>query len=370
MTPLRPSRPKIGIALGSGVARGWAHIGVLQRLSEAGIEADIISGTSIGALVGGCHVAGKLEPLEAFARSLNKRRILSLLDFRFRSSGIIGDAKLADLMQEHLTGLTIEGLPRTFVAVATELTTGHELWLHHGDMIQAIRASYAVPGIFTPMAVDGRWLIDGALVNPVPVSVARALGARVVIAVNLTNDPYDTRDLRKARREMGGTYMKDLAPPPLPDDQLFEGLEAQIESEPEIKAQISARRAEQDEARDSGADLPMSEWLWDSVFGSSKKPGAKKEPSKESVEVLQRVAVAAKVKEPRLASVLLASLNIVTDRLGRMRMASDPPDVVINPRIGHISLLDFDKADELIRLGREATDQALPDILDVIDLMA
>lgn len=362
MTPLKISRPKIGIALGSGVARGWAHIGVLRELEEAGIEADIVSGTSIGALVGACHVAGKLDALEDFARGLNKRRILGLLDFRFRSTGIIGDAKLAELMQEHLSGLAIEDLPKTFVAVATELTTGHELWLHHGDLIQSIRASYAVPGIFTPMAVDGRWLIDGALVNPVPVSVARALGSRVVIAVNLTNDPYDTRDLRRARQETGNSYVRDLAPPPLRDDHLFDGLEKAIDEDPTVRAEITARREEQDKARAGGADLPMHEWLWDSVFGASRR--------KEETEVLQRVVGGSKQREPRLASVLLASLNIVTDRLGRMRMASDPPDVVIAPKVGHMSLLDFDRADEMIRLGREATRQALPDIIDAIDLMA
>jgi len=364
MTPLKISRPKIGIALGSGVARGWAHIGVLRELDEAGIEADIVSGTSIGALVGACHVAGKLDALEEFARSLNKRRILGLLDFRFRSTGIIGDAKLADLMQAHLSGLAIEDLPKTFVAVATELTTGHELWLHHGDLIQSIRASYAVPGIFTPMAVDGRWLIDGALVNPVPVSVARALGSRVVIAVNLTNDPYDTRDLRRARREVGNanSYVKDLAPPPLRDDHIFEGLEEAIDNDPSVRDEIAARREEQDKARAVGTDLPMHEWLWDSVFGTSKR--------KEETEVLQRVVGGGKQREPRLASVLLASLNIVTDRLGRMRMASDPPDVVIAPKVGHMSLLDFDRADEMIRLGREATRQALPDIIEAIELMA
>lgn len=362
MTPLKISRPKIGLALGSGVARGWAHIGVLRELEEAGIDADIVSGTSIGALVGACHVAGKLDALEEFARGLNKRRILGLLDFRFRSTGIIGDAKLADLMQEHLADLAIEDLPKTFVAVATELTTGHELWLHHGDLIQSIRASYAVPGIFTPMAVDGRWLIDGALVNPVPVSVARALGSRVVIAVTLTNDPYDTRDLRRARRDIGNSYVKDLAPPPLRDDDLLEGLEQAIDADPAMRDAIAERRAEQDKARATGSDLPMHEWLWDSVFGASKRKG--------ETEVLQRVVGGDKQREPRLASVLLASLNIVTDRLGRMRMASDPPDVVIAPKVGHMSLLEFDRADEMIQLGREAAKQALPDIIEAIDLMA
>jgi predicted acylesterase/phospholipase RssA len=171
--PLPPKRrPVVGIALGAGVARGWTHIGVLRTLRKAGIEPDIISGTSIGALVGGCEAAGKLDVLEEFARSLTRRRMLSLLDFRFRSSGLIGDAKLREIMHTHLADLNIEDMERRFVGVATELTTGHELWLHEGGLIDSIRASYALPGVFSPVSVDGRWLIDGALVNPVPVSVA------------------------------------------------------------------------------------------------------------------------------------------------------------------------------------------------------
>ncbi|HCX69529.1 MAG TPA: hypothetical protein DHK64_18930, partial [Rhodobiaceae bacterium] len=242
MKQLPMSRPKIGIALGAGVARGWTHIGVLKTLNRAGIDADIVSGTSIGALVGGCHAAGKLEPLEEFARSLTRRRMLSLLDFRFRSSGLIGDTKLTELMREHLTDIRIEDLEKRFVGVATELTTGHELWLHHGNLIQAIRASYSLPGVFSPIAVDGRWLIDGALVNPVPVSVARALGARVVIAVNLNNDPFDPAARRRAHEASFPGYLQSAAPV-MPEDDLFRELGEQMDEEMEEQAE-EAKAAE------------------------------------------------------------------------------------------------------------------------------
>jgi len=207
MNDMIPPRPKIGIALGSGVARGWAHIGVLRVLGNAGIVPDIVSGTSIGAVVGGCHVANQLEPLEEFARSLTRRRLISVIDFRFRSSGLIGDSKLEAILYKYLGGQQLENMERTFIAVATELSTGHEVWMHEGSLVQAIRASYALPGVLAPVPIDNRWLIDGALVNPVPVSVVRALGARVVIAVNLNTDPFDPVARRQARAHHPSLYM-------------------------------------------------------------------------------------------------------------------------------------------------------------------
>ena len=179
---------KIGLALGGGAARGWAHLGVLKALSDAGIVPDIVAGTSIGAVVGGCYVAGRVGQLETFARELTRRRVLGFLDFNFGGSGLITGQKLCDRLEKELAATTIEQLPRRFVAVATEIGTGHEVWLSRGKLVDAMRASYALPGIFRPVRINGRWLFDGALVNPVPVSVCRALGARYVIAVNLNFD--------------------------------------------------------------------------------------------------------------------------------------------------------------------------------------
>lgn len=356
MKQLRMTRPKIGIALGSGVARGWAHIGVLKALSRAGIEPDIVSGTSIGALVGGCHLAGKIEPLEVFARSLNRRRLLSLVDFRFRSSGLIGDSKLEALMHEHLGDLNIEDLDREFVGVATELATGHEVWMREGSLVQAIRASYALPGVFAPVPVDNRWLIDGALVNPVPVSVARALGARLVIAVNLNTDPFDPATRRHFEQGMNPFYVSGV--PPLPGADIAKDIADMIgaEADGKIEPTEEPTHAEADE----------NATIMSGIRGTlSRFRGHKREPEREIV----KRAIGTRHRGPGFASVLLASLNIVQDRLARARLASDPPDVVIAPKIGHLNLLEFDRADELIRYGEEATEEALPLIRETISLL-
>lgn len=181
---------RIALALGGGAARGWAHIGVLRALDEAGIEIEMIAGTSIGALVGGCYLAGKLDQLEEFARSLTRRRMFNLLDITLRGSGLFGGMKLDSRMREHLDGLRLEDLDRPFVAVCTELRTGHEIWLSTGPLVEAMRASYALPGIFEPVRWQERVLVDGTLVNPVPVSVCRAYEQRLVLAVNLHYDQF------------------------------------------------------------------------------------------------------------------------------------------------------------------------------------
>lgn len=186
----RPEPRRIALALGGGAARGWAHIGVLRALDEAGIEIEMIAGTSIGALVGGCYLAGKLDELEEFARSLTRRRMFNLLDITLRGSGLFGGMKLDSRMREHLDGLRLEDLDRPFVAVCTELRTGHEIWLSTGPLVEAMRASYALPGIFEPVRWQERVLVDGTLVNPVPVSVCRAYEQRLVLAVNLHYDQF------------------------------------------------------------------------------------------------------------------------------------------------------------------------------------
>ena len=185
-----PKPPRIGLALGAGAARGWAHIGVLQELEALGIVPDVIAGASIGAVVGGCYAAGRLGELETFARSLTPRRIFSLMDITFSGAGLLGGGRLKTLLDRNLGDVAIESLPITFGAVATELNSGHEVWLTHGGIADAVRASYALPGIFEPVRIGGRWLFDGALVNPIPVTVCRALGADVVIAVNLVSDSF------------------------------------------------------------------------------------------------------------------------------------------------------------------------------------
>lgn len=210
--PVREAKKiPLALALGGGAARGWSHIGVLRALDEAGVEISMIAGTSIGALVGGCYLAGKLDQLEEFARGLTRRRMFSLLDITLRGSGLFGGMKLDNRLREHLEGVNFEDLRRPFVAVCAELRTGHEIWLSSGPLVQAMRASYALPGVFEPISLDGRLLVDGALVNPVPVSVCRAYEQRLVLAVNLHYDQYGRAAVIKhlnARKDEADAYQR------------------------------------------------------------------------------------------------------------------------------------------------------------------
>jgi NTE family protein len=291
---------KIGIAFGSGVARGWAHIGVIKGLKAAGYEPDIISGTSIGALVGGSYAAGKLPELEDFARSFKGRKLMSMLDVRLGGAGLISGNRLARRMEDHVGDINIEDLKHTFVAVATELATGHEAWLRRGPLVDAIRASYALPGLFEPVLHDDRWLIDGALVNPIPVSVCRALGARLVIAVNLNTDSLG----------MSSQF----------DGHTIETLRANDESPWRQRL--------------SNTEVP-ERTMFRQFFGS-------------------------KGEALGVTNVMVGALNIMQDRLSRSRLAGDPADVMIAPRVGDISLVEFDRADELIALGESAAGHAIP----------
>ena len=183
-------RPMIGLALGGGAARGFAHIGVMRTLAAHGIVPDVIVGTSIGAVVGGCYAKNELDTFEEWARALTLRRVMGYLDVGLHASGLISGGRLAKRLEDSLGATMIDDLPIRFAAIATEFNTGHEIWLTRGRLVEALRASYALPGIFPPVLIGGRWLVDGALVNPVPVSAARALGARLVIAVNLNSDLF------------------------------------------------------------------------------------------------------------------------------------------------------------------------------------
>jgi NTE family protein len=199
----RPHGSQIGIALGAGAARGWSHIGVLERLSESGIEPDVMAGTSIGALVAGCYAAGRLGELKEFALSLTRRRIFSLLDLSWTGSGLLSGDRLRELLEKQVGDMRFADVKTPFICIATELMTGHEIWLRNGLLAPAIRASYALPGVFRPVQIDGQWLIDGAVVNPIPVSPCRAIGARLVISVSLNSDAFNGTVVQEPKALMG-----------------------------------------------------------------------------------------------------------------------------------------------------------------------
>jgi NTE family protein len=303
----RPFHPRIGLALGGGSARGWAHVGVIHALAEHGVDVDVVAGTSIGAIVGGCWLAGRLPELEGFARGITKRRMLQLMDFSLSGRGLIGGNRLGNLLVEHIGPTRIEDLSKDFTAVATELGTGHEIWLSSGSMVEAIRASYALPGIFTPIRVGGRWLVDGALVNPVPVSVCRAFGARVVIAVNLGMDTFGKGAVIHHRQ------------PPVPMDALA------TETVPERAAKPT--------------------WLR-TVIGT------------ETAGL------------PGIPGVMMEAFNIIQDRITRARLAGDPPDLMIGPKLGKVGLFDFHRAAEAIDAGYEATRRQVPEIREMVAALA
>lgn len=310
--PQLPPRRKIGLALGSGMARGWSHIGVINALTRMGYKFDIVAGCSIGALVGGLYLAGKMDTLEAWALGLNKMKIVSYLDLKVRSGGLIGGRKLVEEIKHYIGERKVEELPARYAAVATDLLTGHEIWIQRGGLAEAMRASFSLPGAFPPVRHDGRWLLDGALVNPVPVSTCRALGADMVIAVNINADI-----IGKARRP--GTDIPAAAGFDLIN--LIEST-AELESKMSIMDNVTRRIFRRD------YDGP-------SVFG-----------------------------------VMTASLNIMQDRITRSRLAGDPPDVHIAPRLGHIGLLEFDRAAEAIREGEEAVARKKHELDDALRVMA
>jgi NTE family protein len=297
------ARPTIGIALGGGAARGWAHIGVLKSLIAAGLEPDIVAGTSIGAVAGACFVTGRLNALEDFACGLTRRRIFGFLDFNFAGSGLITGQRLSTRLEQHLQQFNIEQLERRFVAVATELGTGHEVWLNKGSLVNALKASFALPGIFRPVQINGRWLIDGALVNPIPVSVCRALGARIVIAVNLSNDVFSK-----------GAVIHDQEPYVTP---------------------AAAPQSDGQELLGSNGRAAVH-LLHRQIFGRSDAPG--------------------------MSAVMMDAINITQDRIARSRLAGDPPDILIAPKTGSIGLFDFHRAQEVIELGARATEKLIDEI--------
>ena len=306
-------RPVIGLALGGGAARGFAHIGIVRTLIAHGIVPNVVVGTSIGAVVGGAYAAGHLDTLEEWARGLQPRNVLGYLDIRLNGSGLIGGDKLAAQLEAAIGQTLIEELPLKYATVATEVRTGHEIWLTHGRIVDAMRASYALPGIFSPVLAGDRWLVDGALVNPVPVSAARALGAEIVIAANLSSDVFThaTTIYSHGASAAARQTAIEAAPPPK------RGLGKFFSPERTVKREF---------------------------FGSAGRPG--------------------------ISSVMVDAFNIMQDRITRARLAGDPPDLLITPRVGQIGWFDFHRADELIAHGARAAERAIVSIQEAIHILA
>ncbi len=300
------SDKKIGIALGAGSARGIAHVGVLQALREMGVEPHVICGCSIGALIGASYVTGQLDDFGAWVGALGTRDVLRYMGIRPLARGGVAEA---DALIDHLCGNygnpDISTLPKSFAAIATDLHTGREVWLQDGPLWDAVRASIAIPGMLTPVFERGRWLVDGALVNPVPVSVCRALGADLVIAVNPS------------------TLMRRTTA------QLQLAVEDKIPAEDDDEDAVSPNLFGRIGSALRGAANPIRRRLT-----SYQEQWSERQERPATLEVMQ------------------SAITIMQDRITRSRLAGEPPDVILLPHVSHIGLLEYHRATEAIEAGR------------------
>lgn len=293
-------KPRIGLALGSGSARGWSHIGVINALAKVGIEPDIICGCSIGGLVGASYAAGNLKELERWVRSLSRIDVARLLNFSM--NGFIDVERLQSFILQYVGNetLKIETMDKTFATVATDLETGREVWFTEGSLVESVWSSISLPGVFPPVRSQNRWLIDGGLVNPVPVSLCRALGADYVIAVNLNGDIVG-KHFYQQRQKSDSLVEEHVA-----EDGFAENITRALK-------EYSSR-----------------------LFGSN-----------------------GKLRVPGFFDTLASSINITQDRITRSRMAGDPPDITLTPKLSHLGLLEFFRADEAIAEGEACVERMI-----------
>ena len=301
-------KPRLALVLGSGAARGWAHIGVIHELEERGIKPDLVVGASVGAIVGGAYASGNLPDFEEWISGLRRVDIIRLLDARMTGGGFLQGNSLMKAIEKRIGDPRIEDLDIPFACVATELGTGREVWLREGSLLDACRASIALPGLFAPSRYDPeRLMVDGGVVNPVPVSLARAMGGDLVIAVNLNGDLIGRHFFIHGEEDA--------------TDEDSERELAEIEEKDSVIARWAAKMK-------AGFGVRL-----DSYISSLRR--------KES-------------PDPGLFDVIAGAIDIMQDRITRSRMAGEPPDVLITPRLSHIGLMDFDRAAESIPEGREA----------------
>lgn len=341
-----PSEIRLGLALGSGSSRGWSHIGVIRALEERGVRPTVIAGASIGSLVGGAYASGQLGELENWALSLSRMDVLRLLDTTFaRGGGVMSGERLFAALDEVLENPTIESLELPYGAVATELDTGVEVWLRSGPLLDAVRASSGMPGLFTPVWYEGRWLIDGGVVNPVPVNLCRALGADYVIAVSLNKH---RRAYSRAARA------------------------ASLREEPAGGGDAGENRLADSAAAEGAAPEPADGGPSTGGDGSDDDPsGSSRWPRLERISGLVEGLVESwrggeeRRPEPGVFDVVGSSISIMQDRITRSRMVGDPPEILLEPDLSHFELMDFHRAEEAVEIGRSVVERAADPIEDL-----
>jgi len=341
-------KPCVALVLGGGAARGWAHIGVIEALTEHGIEPDMVVGTSVGAVVGGALASGQLPAFRDWITTLRRRDILRLLDARLSGGGLLSGAVLMGAIERVVGNTTIAELAMPFACVATELGSGREIWLREGELMAACRASISLPGLFAPVPYRGNFLVDGGLVNPVPVSLARAMGADIVIAVDLNGhlrgEHFWARN-GNGHKSRGAPSHKVVEPSP-------RLVEADIAAA-EPNSVVAAAGEESDGALHQGLTTRLMNGL--------------------SFELSSRLSSlwgSNHTALPGLLDVIVGSIDIMQDRITRSRMAGDPPDLHLMPRLSHIALMDFDRAAECIPEGRHAVERQAEEVERLAAMLA
>lgn len=305
---------RIGLALGGGGARGWAHIGVLDALEEAGVRVDCVVGCSMGALVGATCAAGRVPVLKDVALKLDwKQALFYFLEVTFPRSGLVDGGKIEAFVRKHVAVSDLESLPIPCVTVATDVLTGQEVVIRKGDVIKAVRASISIPGIFTPVARDGAVLVDGGLVNPVPINVAREMGADFVIAVDLNH----------------GTPVKRPATPPPSLVARFESRLQNLSPEQQQVGNLILRGIDQRFRRfDRSVLAPARRWLLGADL-------------------------------PNIFDVLGNTIHIIEAQITECRLKTERPDLLIRPAVADVSFMEFHRAKEAMQAGYLAAREEL-----------
>ena len=327
---------KIGYALGGGGARGLSHIGVLKVLDENGIFPDIIAGTSIGAMVGALYAGGyKPSEIERLVLELDWKKLIRLADMTLPLSGLLQGKRIVSLLRSILGDLTFPQLRYAFACVATDIINGEQVVLRNGSLIDAVRASISIPGIFTPVAIKGRYLVDGSLINVVPVNVCREMGAGYVIGVNVVPDP------RKAICDLN----RD------PQYQVCGSTKLEETGDKTDLATVS--RTDSHSLRSRIADIENATKLFLMSHRPKRGRGMLKSPQSSEVNKVRRV----RTKPPGLIDVLSQTLTIAEYRVAVDNLKD--ADLVINPDVKEIGFWQFNNAAKAIAAGEHAARMVL-----------
>lgn len=339
---------KIGLALGSGAARGWAHIGIIQALEELGVQIDVVAGCSIGAYVGAAYTSGKLQPLSEWASSLTEWQVLGLMGVGIHKGGLASGHKVFQALEEQFCESEFEHLAKPLAVVATDLYSGKEVAFQSGSIRSAVRASCAIPALFPPSSYNGRWLVDGAVVNPVPVNLCRQMGADFVFAVNLSADfrpqiaQDTTKDHEKNEQKTNAFFSKSQAVM----QQWFGGSKKSVEEFVPEQAEIESSESNNFE------DSQIKEFPEEVMEGSQALENDQQSEELENPEAPEDIIPLSPA--PSIIGVMSSSLEILQARVTRSRLAGDPPDVLIEPQLRDFGSMEFHRAAELIEEGYQS----------------